>query len=1173
MRIDRLDLLAFGRFSNQTLTLSQGHFGLHLIYGDNEAGKSTSLRALTALLFGIHPRTTDNFLHTYDQLRIGGKLKLASGSELEFIRRKGSKDTIQEFDTQTPLDDSVLLPFLPGGMDEKLFTTLYGIDYAKLVAGGQELLSQSGDLGQALFSAAVGTAEPRALMAKLKNEAGDLFKPRGKKMLLNQAHDKFKEAMARIKATSLLVDNWNQLNKDLEEALIKIKEVDEEIEIQSRAKSRLDRLNRVKGVLAERRLALSQLAEIEDVLLLPEDFEEQRKTASDNYRNAGEEKERAETRLARLKDEACSLNVRKELLENERAISNIFKKLGAYEKAIEDGPGQDGKRRLLRNEASELLQSIRPELKLDEAQQLRPLLNQKKWVSELAKKFGLLAQKKETVELKMKGLSEELEQLKNERNQQPPPLEDLAELKAAIATARKPGDLEKRLIDSQEQLHRSKANLDDELARLGKYAGTVEALAKMAMPLAETLDLLEKELDELSDQDRNIRRRQRELQVQKKGFEGELKALLANNIVPTLAELNESREHRNQIWITLKAIYIEKNTENLPVSDFPPETDLPTHYEKKVQTADLVSDQLRQSADKVVKRADLETKIEQLHQRSEDLINDADAVKASLQAHRKNWAAVWSPLGIDPGTPREMKQWLLRVEKFRENAQSLLTITSEEQNLAAEYQKLKQVMALQIGAFNSSTDLQGKSLEAMILLCEQRVEQEEKAAARKGELERLVRDTRIREGKSADELNAVQKEQSNWFEEWSQAIDGMAMNAKDHPEKAMVTFEQLGVFFERFDKSEELRRRIYGIDQVKKEFEKEVFDFADSIGFPREDNDAGTLAALLNRDLNEAREARASSKKIQAQHKEVEADIADATIRIRTSEEQLSSLMEEAGVKHRNDLVLAGENSSKKREIQQKLTGFEQELARNGDGLSIEALEQEASGVEVDSIESSLAKISDDLKDLNAKRDALRDERQTHQNRIDAQDGKAVAAKASEEAEQHLADMASGVEKYLHLQIASLLLEQRIEDYRKKNQAPALARASELFAQLTLGSFAGLRDEIGEGGKPTLFGVRGDNKEVPVEGMSEGSRDQLYLSLRLATLEQHLEKSKEPIPFIVDDILIGFDDDRTKVCIEVLADLAAKTQVLLFTHHRRVLEIGNTLKAEKEIFIHELVSP
>ena len=44
--------------------------------------------------------------------------------------------------------------------------------------------------------------------------------------------------------------------------------------------------------------------------------------------------------------------------------------------------------------------------------------------------------------------------------------------------------------------------------------------------------------------------------------------------------------------------------------------------------------------------------------------------------------------------------------------------------------------------------------------------------------------------------------------------------------------------------------------------------------------------------------------------------------------------------------------------------------------------------------------------------------------------------------------------------------------------------------------------------------------------MSEGTCDQAYLALRLASLEIYLE-NHEPLPFIVDDILVNFDDARS----------------------------------------------
>ena len=79
MKIKRLDLKAFGPFTDRTLEFDSKKPGLHIIYGPNEAGKSSSLRALKALLYGFPERTPDNFLHANDQLLVGGCLEGANG--------------------------------------------------------------------------------------------------------------------------------------------------------------------------------------------------------------------------------------------------------------------------------------------------------------------------------------------------------------------------------------------------------------------------------------------------------------------------------------------------------------------------------------------------------------------------------------------------------------------------------------------------------------------------------------------------------------------------------------------------------------------------------------------------------------------------------------------------------------------------------------------------------------------------------------------------------------------------------------------------------------------------------------------------------------------------------------------------------------------------------------
>ena len=113
MRINRLYLRAFGPFTDVELDFSSAFPGLHIVYGDNEAGKSSCLWALNYLFFGIPPRTEYNFIHAYDKLRIGGHLENDAGQGLTFYRRKKMKaDLFDEHDH--PMDPSCLEPFFQG---------------------------------------------------------------------------------------------------------------------------------------------------------------------------------------------------------------------------------------------------------------------------------------------------------------------------------------------------------------------------------------------------------------------------------------------------------------------------------------------------------------------------------------------------------------------------------------------------------------------------------------------------------------------------------------------------------------------------------------------------------------------------------------------------------------------------------------------------------------------------------------------------------------------------------------------------------------------------------------------------------------------------------------------------------------------------------------------------
>jgi len=1169
MRIDRLDLIAFGPFTDTVLDLSEGTSGLHLIYGDNEAGKSTSLRALIGWLFGIPIRTSDNFIHNNAQLRIGGKLRLSDGKTLSFVRRKGQKGTLLDPDTGGPLDDSILTPFLPGGMDENLFTKLYGIDHKRLVEGGRELLNQSGDLGQALFSAAIGTESLRHILSDLQDGAEALFKPRASTKIVNQAIAGFREAKRRVKEASLPVAEWKRLKKELEDTTAAIEQVEKDINIKSKAKSRLDRFNRVKGALAERRALMERIAALGEVLVLPPDFGETYKSVRAALQSIGEIKSKAEAKLARLREDAEKLHVRNDLLDNEEVILGLYKEIGSVEKALQDRPQQDAKRRLLRSEAEQLLKGVRPDLAIDDAGSLRPLAINKKWVDGLARQHGLLKQQQEKTEQALRDLEEEQAAIKRELAEKAASPVDLGALKAAVGTARKAGDIEQRLSEVKKRAFEDSEACQNEFARLGKFAGTIDTLLTTAMPVPETLDTFEKTFDALSEKTKDLDHRKTALEEEHRQVEQDLNTLLLTSDAPTIAELEDARALRDTGWHLIKRRYIEKEDAEKEIAAYAPNADLPVLYEQKVGRADHISDQLRLASDKVVKRVDLETRAKDLKARIQSIREQMEQVQARRTACEKDWRGLWSSLNTAPGTPREMKQWLLKVDHLLSNVRAARVVSGEAQKISAACESLRNSIILQISSFDESADPQGMRLEAMIRLCEQRIEKEEAALERRRQLMHSLNNLSSRIKRTREDLATIANDRTGWANEWAPAISGLGLNADAHPEQATAVLEQLLAFFDKFDKSEELRRRIYGIDQVSEKFNRKVWEFADAIGFSAGDRNPVAVAAQLNRELTAAREARASLLKTDAQTKETAAEIEDADAALRANQQQLTALRKQAGVQTDEALEAAWERSRTMQDLRLRLETVERELARNGDGLSIQALEREAGELDADATAQELAKVSVELDDLQVKRDRLRDRRQTVQNQMQARDGSDKAAAASEEAEQHLAVMVSGVEQYLRLQIAARILEQHIEAYRQKNQAPVLARAGGLFETLTLGSFADLRDELNPSGTPVLMGVRPNHREVAVDQMSDGTRDQLYLALRLATLEQYL-RSGEPMPLVVDDILIGFDDRRTRVCLKVMAEFAANTQVLVFTHHQRVVELAEKLNAPSGVYTHAL---
>jgi chromosome segregation protein len=135
------------------------------------------------------------------------------------------------------------------------------------------------------------------------------------------------------------------------------------------------------------------------------------------------------------------------------------------------------------------------------------------------------------------------------------------------------------------------------------------------------------------------------------------------------------------------------------------------------------------------------------------------------------------------------------------------------------------------------------------------------------------------------------------------------------------------------------------------------------------------------------------------------------------------------------------------------------------------------------------------------------------------------------------------------------MLNASMESYREQQADPVMTRAGELFSLMTGGRFTRLVQDYGGDDELQLLAERAGGERVPLDGLSEGTGDQLYLALRLAFLEDYSTRN-EPAPLVVDDIFQTFDDDRTASGLSALAGTADRFQTILFTHEMSVVEIA-----------------
>ncbi len=148
------------------------------------------------------------------------------------------------------------------------------------------------------------------------------------------------------------------------------------------------------------------------------------------------------------------------------------------------------------------------------------------------------------------------------------------------------------------------------------------------------------------------------------------------------------------------------------------------------------------------------------------------------------------------------------------------------------------------------------------------------------------------------------------------------------------------------------------------------------------------------------------------------------------------------------------------------------------------------------------------------------------------------------------------LERWRVLAVACRILDHIRSTYESQRQPETLLDASGYLERLTQGRYQRVWTPLGEN---TLRVDDAEGRSLPVEILSRGTREQLFLSLRMALAAGYARRGAA-LPLVLDDVLVNFDADRASAAAAVLRDFAAAGhQLLVFTCHQHISNIFASL--------------
>jgi uncharacterized protein YhaN len=1147
MRVRRLDLTRYGKFTDYSIDFGEHVAGtpdLHIVYGLNEAGKSTSLSAYLDLLFGIEERTKYSFLHQGKAMEIGACLEF-DGQSHEFKRVKQRNNSLLNEQGQ-PVNEALLSVPL-AGLTRDAYRMMFSLDDQTLEDGGNAILESKGDLGELLFSASAGLAGISSILETAVTEADGIFRKRASSTKIAGLKRQITEFKSQRDDIDVQTSAYRALMTALEQAEAAYDAAMKEIGTAKARHDEIARVLRAYPLTAEYHRGNEQLSEYADLPHPPAEWASTLPDLMVDETRLQTERTGIKQREEKVREELKGLVVENRLLEMTDQLDQLSDAAARYATAEEDLP----KRKQALSESSRKLELILASLGQTDVEDATSLLIPAAAIGTLRDLIGAksgIDVARQSAEKEHEAARQAVE--KEQRNRQALDGQGaaldagkVAQLQSVLRRLRD-GNLIAELRLAERTVPAKRLDFEDAIGGLHPWSGDGDELRRISPPATDRVEFWKRASSDLEKRRSQIIERERELSTKQKEDEARLAALREAIDIMDDDEAKAALLEREEAWARHLSV-LDRETAD--------------RFETRMRVTDAAAaarlnsarelEELRSlAAGLAVTRASID--------RQRQLLRETDEALQTLRREIRTE----TPPEIDLGDDASIGPWLTRIDQWDEIRTSALTAWDDLRRALSDVEEARAVLATEQDLLATSLASVGVVVDGLgvpvlmqaadTILADHAAMQTKRleAAKRNGDLEAAA----VQRKGALDEAITASEE---WRRNWAAALASTWFTDREGSVGAVrELLDAIAGLPEALREKDDLRHRIDSMEADRNSFVKAVGQLHDALGDTFDGSNPLDAAKALIRRHEEARQVEAKRQ----ERDKVLADLAIECERVNgeiavhaARKKELTDFFQVSALA---DVRQALERCRKRDELVEQQSKLERQIVFDMKMPSLEAAMASLADADLAELQREQAELITRLEDLDGRTKNLFADKARATDRLTAIGGDDAAARLEANRCTLLLEMEDLALRYLRLKSGSLIAEHGIRAYRDKHRSAMMNRASEAFRLITRDEYTGLATRPDKDHEALIALSRNGGSKIASE-LSKGTQFQLYLALRLAGYEE-FATARPSVPFIADDIMETFDEPRSEEVFRLLGQMAQVGQVIYLTHHRHLCEIA-----------------